>query len=107
MHSDLLRHFFDHHGLQRVNPAVQEFGLAGNDGITNFEDGLLALFNVFDELNGGFVALLDVIANVFLSGIAMQQPAIRRVQPQLRDVILIHEHQILIALLYESDVWLD
>ena len=49
MNADLFGHIFDHHGLEGVDAEFEEFALAANDGLANAENGLFALFDVFDD----------------------------------------------------------
>src|SRR5579859_4388303 len=83
MHADFFRHFFDHHGLQSVGAVIEKFSLPRDDRLADAKDGVFALLDIFHQLNSGGEALLDVVANVAIRGIARQQPAIRRTQPKL------------------------
>ena len=68
MYANLFRHFFDHHRPQLVDTVFQKIVLPFNDAVADFQDRLLALFNVLDQLYGGFIPLFYVIANIFFSG---------------------------------------
>src|SRR5580698_2578934 len=81
MHANLFGDFLDHHRLQLVYTLVEEIALALQDRIAHAQNRLLALLDVFDELDGRLVALLNVIANIFFGGIAVQQTAIGRIEP--------------------------
>ena len=66
MHPDFFRHFLDHHGLEVIDAMFQEVPLAEHDGVADLGDGLLALLDVLDELDGALVALFDVVASVLV-----------------------------------------
>src|SRR5437660_5360562 len=70
MHADFFGHLLDHHGFQLIDTFFQELVLAGDDGVADLGDGLLALLDVLDELDGAFVALFDVIARVLVVAVA-------------------------------------
>src|SRR3982074_31701 len=57
MHADFFGYLLDHHGFQLVDAALEKILLAGHDDVTDFGDGLLALLNILDELDGTLVAL--------------------------------------------------
>ena len=107
MNANFLGHFFDHHGLELIDAAVEKIPLAADDGIANFQYGLLALLNVFDELQSRLITLFDVVANVFLRRLAVQQFLVGGIKAQLRHVFVVHQHQIFFALLHEGDIRLD
>jgi len=107
VHPDLLRHFLDHHRLQLVHALVQELALPLHDRVAHLHDGLLALLDVLDQLDRRLVPLLHVVPDVLLRRVAMQQLAVRRVQPQHRHVVFVHQDQVLVALLDERHVRLD
>jgi len=73
MHADLFGDFLNHHRFKLVDAFFQEVLLPGHDGIANLGDGLLALLDVLDELDGALVALFDVVTRVFVVGVAGQQ----------------------------------
>src|ERR1035437_546359 len=105
MHPYLLRHFLDHHGLQTIQPVAEEFGLAPHDGLADLEDGLLALLDILHQLDGRRVALADVIPD-FLGGavLAIQHLAVLGVQAKLRDILIVHLNDVIVAILGEEDV---
>ena len=70
MHPDLLRHFLDHHRLQLVNAFFQEILLAADDGVADFQNRLLSLLYVFNELDRTLKAFLDVIARIAIIALA-------------------------------------
>ncbi len=75
--------------------------------VADLQDGLLALLDVLDQLDGALVALLDVIARVFVVGVLGQQALVRGIQAKLRHVFVVHHDQPLVAVLHESDIGLD
>src|ERR1700686_2612630 len=88
MHADFFGHLLDHHGFQLIDASFEEILLAGNDAITNFGDGLLALLDVLDELDGAFVALFDVVARTFFVGaVAGNQFLVGRIEAKLDFVV--------------------
>ena len=91
MHPHLFRHFLDHHGLQVIRPVIQEVRLAPQDGLAHAQNRVLALLDVFHQLNGRRESLFHVIADVAVGGIAHQQAAVGGIQPELRQVIIVHE----------------
>src|SRR5579864_1168190 len=107
MHADFFSHLLDHHGLQLIDALFQKILLARNDGITDLHDGLLALLDILDELDGALVALFDVIAGVLVVGVLGQEPLIGRIQAKLWYVFIVHQTEPLIAMLDESDVRLN
>src|SRR5215470_1392163 len=107
MHADLLGNFLDHHRLQFVNSPIQEVALAGHDGVADFQDRLLPLLDVLNQLDGALETLFHIIAGIAIVAIFRQQLAIRRVQTQRWDVVVIHHHKPLIAVLHESDIRLN
>ena len=78
VHADFLRHFLDHHGLERVRTLIQKFALPRNNGLAHAQNGVLALLDVFHQLHGGGKAFLDVVAHIAVGGILDQQAAIGR-----------------------------
>ena len=86
---------------------VEKVALPIQDGVADAQNGLLALLDVLDELDGRLVAFLDVVADVLLRHVAAQQPAIGGIQAQLRDFLVVHQDQVFVALLDESHVRLD
>ena len=104
MHADFFGHLLDHHGLQLVDAAFEEILLAGHDGIADLYDGLLALLDVLDQLDGALVALFDVVASVSCRWFRSEQALVSRIKAKLRYVFVIHQDQPLIAVLDESDI---
>ena len=66
MHADFFGDLLDHHRLQLVDALFEEILLPGDDGVADLGDGLLALLDVLDQLDGALVALFDVVAGVFV-----------------------------------------
>src|ERR1700687_2069160 len=73
MHADLFGNFFDHHRLQLIDASLEKILLTRDDRVADLGDRLLALFDVFDELDGGLVAILDVVPGVAVIAFAGQQ----------------------------------
>ena len=71
------------------------------------QDGVLALLDIFHQLDRGGKTLFDVVADVAIGRIARQQPAIRRAQAKLRHVIIVHENLPLIIDFAELNIRLD
>ena len=69
--ADLLGNFFDHHRLELVYAFIKKIALPSDDRVTDFKNGLFALFNILDQLDRRFISFLDVIAHVFLGRIPM------------------------------------
>ena len=107
MHAHFFGHFLDHHRLQMVGAVIQEFALPLDDDLADPQDGVLALLDALHQLHRGGEAFLHVIANFAVGGIARQQAAIDRAQPQLRHVVVVHEHLPLVVHFAEIDVRLD
>ena len=107
MDANFFRHFLDHHRLELVDTSFEEISLPEHNRITNFQNGLLALFDVFDQLNGALKALFDVIARVAVVAIASQQFAICRIQSQRGYIVVVHHDQPLVAMLHKSDIRLN
>ena len=107
MNADLFRHFLDHHRLQFVDSQLQKLLLAAHDGVADLHDGLLALLNIFNELNRALKPLLDVITSVAVIALASHQTPVRGIEPQRRYVIIVHHDNPLFAVLHEGDVRLD
>src|SRR2546422_10433006 len=55
------------------------------------QDGVLALLDVLEQLDGGGKALLDVVAHFAVGGVARQQAAVHRAQPELGQGVFVHE----------------
>src|SRR5579883_1611884 len=104
MHADFFGHLLDHHGLQMIDALFQKLLLARHDGIADFHDGLLALLDVLDQLDGALVALFHVVARVFVVG---EQALIGGVEPELGHVLVVHQAQPLVAVFDEGHVGLD
>src|ERR1700686_2728717 len=108
MHAYFFGHLLDHHRFQLVDAPFEEILLAGNDAIANFGDGLLALLDVLDELDGALVALFHVVASAFFVGaVAGDQLLVGRIQAKLGQVFIFHDDQPLVAVLHESDIGFD
>ncbi len=86
---------------------VQEVLLPPDDGVADLHDGLLALLDVLDELNGGFIPLFDVIANIFFGGFAVEQLFVAGVEAELGNIVVVQDAHVFVALLDEGDVGLD
>src|SRR5947209_1018140 len=99
MHADFFGHLLDHHRFELIDASFQKILLAGDDGVTDFSDGLLALFDVLDQLDGALVALFDVITGTLFVPVTSQQFLVRRIQAKLGQVFVIHDHQPLVAVL--------
>src|SRR4051812_25571244 len=108
MYADFLGNILDHHWLQFVDTAFEELELTADDGLTNFQDGLLTLLNIFHQLQRGSVFFLDVVPD-FLAGllIAVEHPAILGIHPQLREVIVVELDNVAVRILCDVDVWFD
>ena len=68
MHANFFGDLLNHHGLQLVDAFFEEILLPGEDAVADFDDGLLALLDVLDQLDGALVAFFDVVARVFVVG---------------------------------------
>src|SRR5215467_14845128 len=91
MDADLFRNFLDHHRLQRIGAVIEKLALPRNDALTHAENRVFALLNIFQELNRGGEALLDVVANVAIGSVAGQQASIRWTEAKLRHVVFVQE----------------
>src|SRR6185437_15578979 len=98
VHANLLGDLFDHHGFEEVQAEIEEVALALDDGVADAGDGVLALFEVAQELNGAGVALLDVAA-----GVALIPPpfhlAVLAVEAEVGHAVIVHDDLVLIAAL--------
>ena len=47
-----------------------------DDGFADFDDDVLALLDVLQQLNGGFEAILDVVFDVFVQRVALKHVAL-------------------------------
>src|SRR5437667_7078834 len=81
MHSDLLCYFLDHHRLQFINPPFQEVTLAGHDGVADFQNCLLTLLDIFDELDCALETFLNVIPRVAVISVFGEQALICGIEP--------------------------
>jgi len=70
-------------------------------------DEIGALFDILDELDGGLVAVFDVVARVAVIAVAGQQALVGGIQAQLWHVLVIHDDQPLVAMLHERDIGLN
>src|SRR5882672_4008997 len=104
MHSDFFSHLLDHHGLKMVDASFQKVLLPGDDAVTDFGDGLFALLDVLDELDGALVALFDVVAGILVVVVAGDQLLVGRIEAKLRQIVVVHQDQPLVAVLDESDI---
>src|SRR5207245_10360617 len=77
--------------------------LSLHDALPISQDGVLALLDVLEQLDGGGKALLDVVAHFAVGGVARQQAAVHRAQPELWQVVFVHEHLPLVVHLAEVD----
>ena len=76
--------------------------------IADLGDGLLALLDILDELDGALVALFDVVARaLFVGAVARDQLLVGGIQAKLRQVFVVHDDQPLVAVLDEGDIGLD
>src|SRR5260221_1158822 len=101
--SDLL----DHHGLQRIVAVIEKFALPRDDGLADAQDGVLALFDVFHQLNRSGKTLFHVVTHVAVRGVAHQQAAVGGTQAQLRHIVFVEEGLPLIVDFAEIDGGLD
>src|SRR6266849_7182961 len=107
MHADFFGHLLDHHGFQLIDTFFQELVLTGDDGVTVVGDGLLALLDVLDALDGALVAFFDVVARVLVVAVAGQQFLVGRIESKLRQVFIVHDDPPLVAVFDESHVRFD
>ena len=107
MHADFFGDFLDHHGLQRVRAVNEEIALARDDRLADAQNRVLALLDIFHQLDRGGEAFFDVVAHVAVGGILHQQAAIGGAQAQLRHVVFVQEGLPLIVDFAEVDVGLD
>src|SRR6266446_10376575 len=107
VHADLFGHFLDHHGLEGILAVIEEFALARDDGLADTQNGVLALLDVFHQLDGGGEAFFHVVSNVAVGGVLHEQAPVGRAQPQLRHVVFIQERLPLVIHLPEVHIRLD
>ena len=76
--------------------------------LAHFQNGLLALLDVFDQLDRRRIAVLDVISD-FLAGhlIAVQHLPVLRVQAQLRQIVVVQLDDIFVAFFKDVNVRLN
>src|SRR5436305_7885497 len=92
MHADFFSHLLDHHRFQLIDTSFEKLLLAGNDRVADLGDGLLALLNILDELDGALVALFDVIARVLVvDTVASDQLLVGRIEPKLGHILVVHD----------------
>src|SRR6266436_4003066 len=72
MHADFFGDFLDHHGFQGIRTVIEKFALARDDRLADAQDGVLALLDVFHQLNRGSESFFYVVAHVAVRGIAHQ-----------------------------------
>ena len=65
------------------------------------------MLDVLHELNSRFIPLFYIIANIFFGGITVEQLFVAGIQTKHGDVVFVHQHEVLIALLHEGNVGLD
>ena len=79
-------------------PNSRKSSLPAHDALANFQNGLLPLLDVFHELDGGSVAFFDVIADVAIGFlVAIEHLAVLRIQPKLRNVLIVNADQVILA----------
>ncbi len=88
-------------------PSSRKSCCRATNGIANLGDRLLTLLDVLDQLDGALVALFHVVAGIFVVGIASEQAFVSRIETKLGNVIFVHHHQPLVAMLHEGNVGLD
>src|SRR5579864_9623417 len=69
MDADFFRHFLNHHRLQFVDALFQKILLPAHNGVADFQNRLLPLLNVLDELDCALEPLLYVIARIAIISI--------------------------------------
>ena len=107
MHADFFGDFLDHHGLQMIGAVIEEISLAPQDRLADALNGVLALFDIFHQLDGSGETFLDVIADVAVGGITSEQAAIHWVEAELRQVVFVHERLPFAVNFAELNVRLD
>src|SRR5215469_6825705 len=108
MHADFFGHLLDHHGFELIDTPFEEVLLAGDDGVADLGDGLLALLDILDELDGALVTLFDVVARaLFVAAVAGDELLVGRIEAELGQVFVIHDDQPLVPMLDECNVRLD
>ena len=86
---------------------AQEFGLAADNRLAHFHNGLLPLLDVLHELDSRHVPLAHVVANFLGSAIvAFQHLAVLRIEPKLRHILIVHLDDVIVAILSKVDVGL-
>ena len=66
MDANLFRDFFDHHRLQMIDAELEKVGLSSHNGLADFQNRLLPLLDILDQLQSGGVTLFDVVPDVFI-----------------------------------------
>src|SRR5690348_3082964 len=107
VNTDFLSDFLDHHGLESIGAVIEKFALASNDGLADAKDGVLALLDVFHQLDGGGEAFLDVIADVAVGSVAGEEAPVSGAETELGHVIFVQEDLPLVVDFAEINVGLD
>ena len=91
-----------------IDAETEEIALALDDALADFENRLLALLDVLHQLDGRSISLLDVIPH-FLAGavVALEHAPVVRVEPELRNVLVIHLDNVFVTILENGYVRLD
>src|SRR5271157_167627 len=99
VNADLLGHFLDHHGTERLNALLEKILLAVHNDLAGTQDCALALGDVAHELHRGAEALLNVLLHLFVGVFRGEHLPIAPAEPQAGHIILVHgDHPVVIAL---------
>ncbi len=88
-------------------PFVEEFLLAADDRFANPDDGLLALLDILDELNGGGKAFLHVVAHLARGAVFTQHAPVVMAKAKLGKAVLVQNHLIAVTGADEGNIRLN
>src|SRR5437667_4243765 len=91
-----------------IDAETEEIALTLDDALADFENRLLALLDVLHQLDTGRVSLFDIVPHCFARAIVtLEHAPVVRVEPELRDLLIVHLDDVLVALFENVDVRLD
>src|SRR6267143_5245190 len=91
-----------------IDAETEEIALALDYALADFENRLLALLDVFHQLDGGSVSLLDIVPHLLAGAVVtLEHTPVVRVEPELRNLLIVHLDDVLVAFFENVDVRLD
>src|SRR5882672_3864284 len=91
-----------------IDAETEEIALALDNALADLENRLLALLDVLHQLDGGCVSLFDVVPHFLARAIIpLEHAPVVRIESQLRNLLVVHLDDVLVAFFENIDVRLN